>query len=124
MSTLLCLKLIEWPERDQWLWAEAQKPAGFLEAAKPASQWSPRRRRIVEIAYGYWISWLLRQAQLVPDLHPGARATPDLVVQFVTDLRARVAPHTVSMMLGGLQRMLVVLAPHMNWEWLGRLYAP
>jgi integrase/recombinase XerD len=123
MSHALCLKLADWPVWDQQLWAEAQTPAGFLEARKPASQWSVERRRIVEVAYGYWLSWLLRHAQLVPELHPGERATPELIARFVAELRARVAPQTVSMMLGALQRMLVILAPHMDWSWLGRLYA-
>jgi integrase/recombinase XerD len=123
MSERLCLKLAEWPALDQQLWADAQKPAGFLETPKPASQWSRQWRRIIEQAYGQWLSWLLRRGLLIPDLHPGERATPELIMQFVSELRARVAPESLGMMLGGLQRMLRVLAPHMDWVWLRRLHA-
>jgi hypothetical protein len=117
------LKLVEWPAVDQRIWADARKPAGFLESPKPASQWSRQWRMIVEQAYGQWLSWLLRRGLLIPDLHPCERVTPELFMQFVSELRARVAPQSRSMMLGGLQRMLRVLAPHMNWDWLRRLYA-
>jgi hypothetical protein len=48
MSKRLSLDVGDWPARDQQLWTEAQMPPGFLEAPKPASQWSPKRRRIVE----------------------------------------------------------------------------
>src|SRR5919108_1038464 len=123
MSNRLRLSLADWPLRDQQLWAEAQRPPGFLEAPKPASQWSPQRLKIVETSYGQWLFWLSRHGHLVPDLDPGERASPELVLQYVADLRARVAPYSVSMMVGALQRMLQVLAPHKDWDWLRRLYA-
>src|SRR5918992_4948036 len=111
MSEPLRLKTIEWPALDRQLWAEAQRSPGFLEASKPASQWSPNRRKIVESAYGQWLFWLLRHGHLAADVGPGERAPPELVLQFVTDLRARVAPYSVSMMVCALLRMLQVLAP-------------
>jgi site-specific recombinase XerD len=123
MSNRLRLKPAEWPLGDQQLWAEAQKPPGFLEAPKPASQWSPKRCAIVELSYGYWLGWLSRHGHLVPQQDPGERATQELVLQYITDLRARVAPESVSMMVGALVRMLQALAPHKDWDWLQRLYA-
>jgi hypothetical protein len=73
MSNRLRLKPAEWPLGDQQLWAEVQKPPGFLETPKPASQWSPRRRAIVERDYGQWLGWLLRRGHLVSDMDPGER---------------------------------------------------
>lgn len=47
-STRLCLVVDDWPDIDRERWRSALAPAGFLEADKPASHWSPARRRIVE----------------------------------------------------------------------------
>ena len=55
-STRLCLVVDDWPEIDRERWHSAQAAAGFLEADKPASDWSPARRRIVEQAYGQWLA--------------------------------------------------------------------
>jgi integrase/recombinase XerD len=65
----------------------------------------------------------VRHGHLVADVDPGERASEDLILQYVTDLRARVAPYSVSMMVCALLRMLQVLAPHKDWGWLRRLYA-
>lgn len=123
MKVLLSLKVTAWPEVDQRLWSQAQQPPAFLERSKPASQWSPKRRRIVEQAYGQWLSWLLRHGRLPPDLHPGKRVTPEMVDRFVRDLSDRVASNSVSMMLCGLQRMMQVLAPNEDWVWLRKMYS-
>lgn len=119
----LCLKVKDWPQQDQVLWETAQQPAGFLEGSKPASLWSPKRRRIVEQAYGQWLSWLLRTGRLVPDSQPGERATRELVEAFTETLALRVAPQSVSMMIGGFKRMLDVLDPKTDRDWLTQLYS-
>ena len=58
MTTPLCLVVEDWPELDRERWRWAQEPAGFLEDDKPASRWSPARRRIGEQAYGQWLAFL------------------------------------------------------------------
>jgi integrase/recombinase XerD len=97
-------------------------PAGFLEADKPASRWSPARRRIVEQAYGQWLAFLDRHGMLDPSCTPGQRATDARLKQFVSELHARVAPVSVAMMLGALVRMLSVIEPDRDWEPLARVY--
>jgi hypothetical protein len=81
MSKRLSLDVGDWPARDQQLWTEAQVPPGFLEAPKPASQWSPKRRNIVEKSYGQWLFWLVRHGHLVADVDPGERASEELILQ-------------------------------------------
>jgi integrase/recombinase XerD len=120
--TALCLPVDDWPEIDRERWRWAQQPAGFLEDDKPATRWSPARRRIVEQAYGQWLSWLDRNDALDPSCTPGERATNHRLSEFVAELRARVAPVSAAMMLGSLVRMLSVLEPERDWGPLARVY--
>jgi integrase/recombinase XerD len=53
---------------------------------------------------------------------PGERATEARLSEFVTELRARVAPVSAAMMLGALTRMLSVLEPERDWGPLARVY--
>lgn len=39
------------------------------------------------------------------------------------ELQGRVAPASVGMMVGGLKRMLYVIAPKADWDWLTELYS-
>ena len=97
-STRLCLVVDGWPEIDRERWHSAQAAAGFLEADKPASVWSPARLRIVEQAYGQWLGFLHRNGLLDPFASPGARATAARLTAFVAGLRDRVAPASAGMM--------------------------
>ena len=69
--TTLCLPVVDWPKIDRERWCRAQEPAAFLEDDKPATRWSPARRRIVEQAYGQWLGFLDRAGMLDP--LPGMR---------------------------------------------------
>ena len=94
---------------------------GLPRGDKPASQWSPARRRIVEQAYGQWLAYLDRQGVLDPACAPGERATEVRLRAFVTELQGRVAPPSVSQMVGGLLRMFAVVAPEGDWTMLARV---
>jgi len=122
MSTPLCRVVQGWPEIDRERWRAAQEPAGFLEADKPASRWGPARRRIVEQAYGQWLSFLDSNGALEPSCTPGHRATDARLSEFVNELRDRVAPVSAAMMLGALVRMLSALEPERDWGPLARVY--
>lgn len=76
-----------------------------------------RRRRIVEQAYGQWLSWLARNGVLDAG-PPGARVTAERMRQFIEELQDRVSPVSVSMMVGALKRMLDMLAPEIDLSWL------
>ena len=75
--TPLSLVVEDWPEVDRERWRTAQEPAGLFEDDKPASRWSPARRRIGEQAYGQWLGFLDRNGALDPPALPvSARPTP------------------------------------------------
>lgn len=118
MTLPLCLKPAQWPEVDRRLWAVACQPAGFLKSPHPASLWSVSRRRIVEQAYGQWLSWLARNGLLNANDLPGIRVGPDRVKLFIEELQARISPMSVAMMVGALKCMLDILAPEASLTWL------
>ena len=123
MSVPLCLKVQDWPKGDQDLWAGARTRKSFLSGSSQAETWSPRRCRIVEEANGQWLSWLNLNGDLDPDLRPEDRVTPERIETFVKQLQDRVAPVSVGMMIGALKRMLDVVAPNADWDWLTDLYS-
>ena len=94
MRVPLCIKPQDWPPLDQMRWREAREVTTFLSGPQPARRWSVKRRRIVEQAYGQWLSFLARRGWLDPDQTPEARATPDRVRLFVLELQQRVFAET------------------------------
>lgn len=123
MSRPLCMKVAHWPRIDRELWVAACRPVRFLEQSRPASKWSPSRRRIAEQAYGQWLAWLDRCDLLDPGGTPGDRVTMERLDAFIAELQDRVAPWSVAMMIGALKRMLDIIAPETDWSWLGPICA-
>lgn len=118
MRLALSIKLRDWPLIDQSRYRDARQVTSFLSGPKPARKWSPRRCRIVEQGYGQWLSFLARNGWLDPDAAPEARVTVDRVSLFVIQLQERVSSWSVEMMVEGLARMLAVMAPDQDWNWL------
>jgi integrase len=107
---------------NQLRWRDARSGESFLSGPRPAQEWSTRRCRIVEQGYGQWLSFLARNGQLDPAQSPEARAIPERVETFVTQLQQRgIAPWSVAMMVQGVQRMLAVIAPSHESKWLRTL---
>jgi integrase/recombinase XerD len=123
VSVPLSFKVEDWPQLDQDLWAAARKHQSFLSGPSPARKWSPKRCRIVEQATGQWLSWLDRNVGLDAEQRPEDRVTPERIEAFVKELQSRVAPASVGMMIGALKRMLEVVAPKADWDWLTDLYS-
>lgn len=121
MRTALCIKRHDWPVTDQSCYREAREVTSFLSGPKPARKWSARRCLIVEQGYGQWLSFLARNGWLEPDLSPEARVTADRIRLFVIQLQERVSSWSVAMMVEGLTRMLVAMAPDQDWVWLQRI---
>lgn len=113
----------DWPAIDAMLWHEARKPMRFDRRARIAGHWSERRCRIVCQGYGQLLAFLDRNGQLDREMRPEDRITPELIERFVRQLQDRVAPWSVAMMVQGVQRMLAVLAPDDDWQWLNSVVA-
>lgn len=117
------MPLADWPERDRLLWEEAQRPGNLFEDSSPAGDWSKARREIVEDAYGRWLAWLERRDALDPLSRPGERVTPDVLSDYVSSLRERLAPVSVVMVLEALHGMICILEPECDWDWLRQIAA-
>jgi integrase/recombinase XerD len=112
-----------WPEQDRLAWQEAICPRDIFDVdANVSADWSLARRRIVVMSYGYWLTWLRDNSLLDPTQPPGDRAAAPLVSEFVHDLRQRLAPSSVVMFVGGLKRLLEMIAPAHDWQWMRPLY--
>ena len=99
-----------WPEADRIAWTEATRPSDIFDVdARAAADWSPARRKMAEMSYGYWLAWLRDRGRLDPARAPGDRVTVSLVSAFVDDLRRQVAPYSVVLFVGGLKRMLEMI---------------
>jgi site-specific recombinase XerD len=118
VSARLCIKIEDWPEIDRRLWLEARSPLRFDRRARIAGNWSERRCHIVCQGYGQWLAWLAARDMLDSAQAPEDRATPERLEAFVRQLQERVAPWSVTIMVQGVQRMLVALAPRHDWRWL------
>ncbi|MFT4129720.1 tyrosine-type recombinase/integrase [Labrys sp. (in: a-proteobacteria)] len=123
MSDALSLKPADWPPIDQQRWREARMTVGFLSERRPARNWSLKRCRIVEQGYGQWLAFLVRTSQLDPDLQPGDRVTVERFQAFVAELQDRVSPWSTAMMVQAVARMLTVMAPGHDWNWLKTVVA-
>ena len=119
----LSLPVAHWPQLDRERWRVALQAGGLFEPDKPASRWSPARRKIVVQAYGQWLAFLDRGGMLDPACGAADRATEARLRAFVTELQGRVAPASVSLMVGGLLRIFAALAPEGDWTMLGRVYS-
>lgn len=118
MTERLCLKPAEWPAIDQRRWRQALVVSSFLNGVGPATKWSERRCNMVEQGYGQLLSYLARSGQLDPDQPPEGRVTPASIEGFVKELSDRVASWSVAMMVQSVQRMIAVMAPEADWQWL------
>lgn len=118
MNERICLKPSEWPAIDQQLWQQARVVRSFRTGSSPATNWSERRRHMIEQGYGQFLAYLDRNDLLDPDLPPPARATPANLEGFVEALSARVAPWSVAMLVHAVQRLMAVMAPEADWRWL------
>jgi site-specific recombinase XerD len=68
--------------------------------------------------YGLFLDFLLRSSQLDRNAHAGMQVTPDNVDAYVTELKGRVASVTVYGSIQKLRRIVQLIAPHRDLDWL------
>lgn len=117
-----CLKLSEWPARDQAAWATINSPGDILEGTMGAGyRWRSETREKYRKGYGRWLTFLLTNGLLDPNEEPEARVTPERVRLFVQELtQQNVASWTRSGRLAELQSVITAFAPSQDFAWLNR----
>ena len=73
-------------------------------------------------SYGYWLTWLAQRNLLDPNRPAGDRVSKLLFAEFVDELKRQVASASVAMSVCGIKRMLEVIAPNHDWDWMRPLY--
>jgi site-specific recombinase XerD len=92
-------------------------------AANRAVRWGARRCKIVEDAYGRFLSWRRQVGDLEPDTDPASRITPDTVAAFVKHMdESGLSSVSVGMQIGALSSIAQAFAPEGDWGWLKRKY--
>jgi integrase/recombinase XerD len=109
---------VSWPNPDCLAWETAMVVGDVLEPGGAGSDWAPHSRFKIAKGYGRWLTWLLIRDLLDPQTPPAARVTPQLVRDYVVDLRRINAPFTVLARVQELYQAIRVMAPEQDWAWL------
>lgn len=118
MKIPLCIKRSDWPLIDQLHYREAREITSFLGGPKPAQKWSAARCRNVEQGYGQWLSFLARNGWLDTEMPPETRVNFERVRIFAIQLQKRVSSCSAAMVFEGFARLILVMAPNQDWNWL------
>jgi integrase len=107
-----------WPTADRAAWEEACRPALRLKRGGAASHFRTVTRRDLASRYGYFLDFLSRSGVLDLKAGPGAQVTPQHTEAFVAELKARVGSVTVYGSIHKLRRIVQLIAPDRDIDWL------
>jgi integrase len=117
-----CLKVHEWPEADQRLWAAILQPGDILDGDIGAGyHWKEATRQKYRKGYGRWLTFLITSNQFDPSAAPADRITPERVTAYMDQLRQDIASWTVWGRIAELLAVARAFAPDQDWSWLRRI---
>lgn len=112
----------DWPSADRIAWLQAVTPGSLLDGGL-ACDWRQATIQTQLWAYGRFLTFLDVTGRLDPASEPFSRITRDVVIEYVEGLSRDCASTTVHQYLSGMARVLHVMAPEVDLEWLKRLVA-
>ena len=114
------IRVAEWPEADQRLWAAARtEEFDMLDEHRPAANWRASSVDLYCRCYGLWLAWLKSEGLLDPKSEPASRVSKARLTAYLQTLRGQgcvaktLANHAVS-----LRHMFEALTPDQNWRWM------
>ena len=117
-----CLKVHEWPDRDQALWNALFLPGDILDGNVGAGHhWSEETRGKYRKGYGRWLTFLITTGQYEPDREPELRVTPEHVRNYVEELQEQVSSWTTWGRIAELLAVARAFSPGLDWSWLIRI---
>lgn len=116
-----CMPPAKWPAKDRDAYDAALCPGDPLEPGGLAAEWSPYSQRKTAKGYGRWLTWLNGHGQLDPSQGPADRVTRERIAAYVGELQQLNAPCTVLARIEELARILRVLVPGYDVQWLRRV---
>jgi len=121
--TRRCLKVHEWPERDQQAWHALFVPGDILDGTVGAGfHWEEATREKYRKGYGRWLTFLITTDQLDTETEPAARVTPERIETYLDKLVLDgIADWTSWGRLSELLSVIRVFDPDTDWSWLRRI---
>ncbi len=116
--TRVALRLEEWPEPDQAMWAAAVAAGDLFDEAAPGAHLRARTRASLMQAYGRWLGCLLQSEPAAMAQSPGARVTRDQVERYCAGLSQTNTPLSIASQVRHLRAALNLIAPVSDWSWL------
>jgi site-specific recombinase XerD len=117
-SVVRALPVELWPVAHRAAWEEACRPSVRLRRGGAASHLRPVTQHDLAKRYGLFLDFLLRSGLLDEQACAGAQVTPDNVDAYVTELKSRVSSVTVYGSIQKLRRIVQLIAPGRNLDWL------
>lgn len=118
-STVRSLPLNEWPVADRLAWQGACRPGERLKRGGAASHLKPISQLDLERRYGYFLDYIARSGtNIAPDVSSAFYVTPQSVDGYVSELTGRVSSVTTYGSIHKLRRIVQLLAPRRDLDWL------
>jgi integrase len=117
-SSVRSLPVELWPIADRTAWQDACRPSVRLKRGGAANHLRAVTQHDLAKRYGLFLDSLLRLGRLDLDAGGGAQVTPDNVKAYVAELKDRVASVTVYGSIQKLRRIVQLIAPRYDLEWL------
>ena len=112
------LPLDKWPEPDRKAWAEACRPHLRLQRGGRAADLKAVTRDDLARRYGRFLGFLERTGRLEPDRSALSCVLPDIVGEYVDEMRVRVSSVTAHMSIHKLRRVVEIIDPDFDLGWL------
>jgi hypothetical protein len=119
--TRRCLRVGDWPEPDRRAWAICLQEGDPLDPGGPGSNWAPLTRKKNANGYGRWLTWLITNGMLDPELPPGDRVLPERVAAYIGDLRTLNRSNTIVFRVQELHLAISAMVPDRDWRWIQRI---
>jgi integrase/recombinase XerD len=117
------LPIEQWPPDDQCLWLQCCDGQGPCGIDNRAVRWGTRRCKIIEDAYGRFLSWRQQVGDLELVTDPASRITPETILAFMKHMAERgLSSTSIGMQVGALSSIAQAFAPDADWNWLKRKY--
>ncbi len=117
------LPLAMWPSDDRRAWTAACRPDVRLQQGGRAGHLKPGTRADLARRYGYFLQALHEAGRLNVTAAAGTQVTPEAIETFLACARPRWSSVTLSQSVFKVRRMAELLAPQLNFDWLGNIEA-
>jgi hypothetical protein len=122
MKDRLSIPFSAWPDEDRNLYLYNVEMTTSLLAARAAT-WSKRHKHVARLDYGRFLRFCQNAGVDLVATTPDERATQEMLTEFFTAERNRLAKTTQATVAGNLLGFLDAMVPDHDWAWLRAVHA-